>query len=39
MGQVLLQGRESVGVETRVDSELAKVRGFRKVTDGKKVLG
>ena len=32
MGQVLhralLQGREPVGAETRVDNELAEVRGF-----------
>ena len=40
MGQVLhrglLQGQDgsTVGAETRVDNELAKVRGFRKVTDG-----
>ena len=38
MGQVLqrglLQDREPVGAETHIDNELAKVKGFRKVTDG-----
>ena len=32
--RVLLQGLEPVGAETHVNNELAKVRGFRKVTDG-----
>ena len=46
MGQVLhrgiLQGREPVGAETRVDNEFAEVRGFSeddRLVFGKKVLG
>ena len=38
MGQVLhqglLQGWETVGVETHVNNELAEVGGFQKVTNG-----